>query len=416
MELRSLAIFAAEPSADRLVAEAVAVLKKRHPKLRLYGVGGEELQRLGLKSLFDTRDFAAVGGKEILVKLPLILRRLWQTVRALRAEQPDLFLSVDMSICSYWIARALGKRAGVKIHYIAPSVWLSRPWRARNFARCYDAILTFYAFEVPYFEGFRARVVHVGHPIFDDPAPRGNGSAFRKRHLYGKDEPLVGLCFGSRTSELRRLAPLLLESARRLCALQKRARKPEPRFVAPSLPSLVPLLKPLLRENDPPVQLVLEAREKEDALCACTTALAAIGTVGAELAVRHVPHALTYRLAPSTFLCVKILYNMRYWGIVNLLHTRPIVPEFIQGAARSDLLARQAQRHLGAEGARLKQQLARLFPHKKKKKRNIPKPSTTHSTTPSPAQRTADAILSVCRDAPPNGRRVGSQGSRRTRR
>ena len=402
MKLRCLAVFAAEPSADRLVAEVVEALKERNPNLRLYGVGGERLQRLGLESLFDTRDFAAVGVKEVLVKLPLILRRLWQTARALRSKQPDLFLSVDMSTCSYWIARALGRRARVKIHYIAPSVWLSRPWRARNFARCYDAILTFYAFEVPYFEGFRARAVHVGHPIFDERAPRGCGSAFRKRHLYGADEPLVGLFFGSRTGELRRLAPLLLESARRLCALQREACKAEPRFVAPSLPSLVPLLKPLLRANDPPVQLVLEAREKEDALCACNTALAAVGTVGAELAVRHVPHALTYRLEPSTFLFAKMFYNLRYWGLVNLLYARPIVPEFIQSAARSDLLARQAQRHLGEEGARLTQQLSQLFPYKK-------------SETRTPARRAAEAIESVCRSAT-DGRRDGSQRSLQTTR
>ncbi len=409
MNLRCLAVFAAEPSADRLVAEVVSVLKKRHPHLRLCGVGGEALQRLGLESLFDTRDFAVVGGKEVFVKLPLIVRRLWQTVRALRAERPDLFLSVDMSSISYWVARALGKRARVKIHYIAPSVWLSRPWRARRFARCYDAILTLYAFEVPYFEGFRARVVHVGHPIFDDPAPRGDGRAFRKRHLYGAHEPLVGLFFGSRTGELRRLAPLLLESARALCALQKRAGKPEPRFVAPSLPSLVPLLKPLLRANDPPVQLVLEAHEKEDALCACNAAIAVLGTVGAELAVRHVPHVLTYRLAPSTFLLAKIFYNLRYWGLVNLLHARAIVPEFIQDAAQSRLLARQAQRHLGAEGARLRQELSLLFPHEKRQKQpTLPAP-------PPPARRAAEAILSVWRSAS-FVRRVGSQRSPQTRR
>ncbi len=402
MKLRRLAVFAAEPSADRLVAEVVGLLKERHPQLRLCGVGGEALQRLGLESLFDTRDFAVVGMKEALVKSPLIVRRLWQTVRALRAQQPDLFLSVDMSISSYWIARALGKHAAVKIHYIAPSVWLSRPWRARRFARCYDGILTFYAFEVPYFEGFRARVVHVGHPIFDDPAPRGCGRAFRKRHLYGAEEPIVGLFFGSRTGELRRLAPLLLESARRLCALQRDARKPEPRFVAPSLPSLVPLLKPLLRTNDPPVQLVLEAREKEDALCACNAALATLGTVGAELAVRHVPHVLTYRLAPSTFLLARLFYNLRYWGLVNLLHARPIVPEFIQGAAKSDLLARQAQRHLGAEGMRLRQQLSALFPHKQSRSLSAAPP--VHS----PARRAAEAIEAVYR-ATTNGRRADSQ-------
>lgn len=407
-----IAFFAAEPSADRLVAEVARELLKKMPDAELCGVGGEALASLGMQSIFDIRDFSTIGASELIGNLPLLARRLSQTIKDLRRMQPDIFISVDMSLASYIVARGLNngldidsrrissKRLPIKIHYIAPSVWLSRPWRARSFVRYYDAILTLYPFEPRYFHRAAskiknsiknkasvatARAVHVGHPIFDDPSPRGNGANFRRKHLYGKNEPIVGLFFGSRAKEVRRFAPLLLEAARQLCQQRKEKQQPEPRFIATSFANLLPLLKPMLRENDPPVQLVLAPEEKDDAICACNASLAACGTIGAELAIRHVPHALFYSVSSITYLLSKLVYNLRYFGLVNLLADRLIVKEFIQKRARAELLAEQANRLLGAEGEALTKQLAQMFPHKK----------NTALGNSSPALRAADEIIAT---------------------
>ena len=388
-----IAFFAAEPSADRLGAEVARELLKKMPKAELVGVGGEALESLGLKSIFDIRDFATIGASELIANLPLLVRHLRQTIKALRNLQPDIFISVDMSLASYIVAQGLSKKISkgasnpqrklpIKIHYIAPSVWLSRAWRARSFVRCYDLILTLYPFEPRYFQlaaskikskiknkisAAPARAVHVGHPIFDDLSPRGNGASFRKKHLYAKNEQIVGLFFGSRAKEVRRFAPLLLEAARQLREQRKKNRQPEPRFIATSFANLLPLLKPMLRENDPPVQLILAPEEKDDAICACNAALAACGTVGAELAIRHVPHALFYSVSSITYLLAKLLYNLRYFGLVNLLADKLVVKEFIQSQARAKLLAAQANKLLGAEGAALAKVLAAMFPRGKSK-------------------------------------------------
>ena len=235
-----------------------------------------------------------------------------------------------------------------------------------------------------------ARAVHVGHPIFDDRSPRGNGANFRRKHLYGKNEPIVGLFFGSRAKEMRRFAPLLLEAARQLCQQRKEKQQPEPRFIATSFANLLPLLKPMLRENDPPVQLVLAPEEKDDAICACNASLAACGTIGAELAIRHVPHALFYSVSSITYLLSKLVYNLRYFGLVNLLADRLIVKEFIQKRARAELLAEQANRLLGAEGVALTKQLAQMFPRKKNTALG-----NASSSNSSPALRAADEIIAT---------------------
>ena len=159
-----IAFFAAEPSADRLVAEVARELLKKIPDAELCGVGGEALESLGMKSIFDIREFSTIGASELIVNLPLLARRLLQTIRTLRQMQADIFISVDMSLASYIVARgqsvgslsiirrAPTRKIPIKIHYVAPSVWLSRAWRARSFVRCYDAILTLYPFEPRYFQ------------------------------------------------------------------------------------------------------------------------------------------------------------------------------------------------------------------------------------------------------------------------
>lgn len=397
--MTKIAFFAAEPSADRLVAEVARELIKKIPDAELYGVGGDTLAVLGLKSIFDIRDFSTIGATELITNLPLLIRRLWQTIRTLRRLDADIFISVDMSICSYIVARGLGKKVGFKVHYIAPSVWLSRPWRAKSFARCYDAILTLFPFEPPYFQKIkraRAQTIYVGHPIFDDQQPRGNGFKFRRKHLYNKKEPIIGLFFGSRGKEVRKFAPLLLDSARMLCGELRSKNLPEPRFITTSLPRLLPLLKPLLRENNPPVQIVLDPDEKDDAICACDVAIAACGTIGAELAIRHIPHSLFYRVSSITFLLSRIIYNFSYFGLVNILHGRLIVPEFIQKNARASLIAKQTSALLANDGVELTAELSKLFPY------NQEVDTTTVPPTPKPSARAAEAIWKIYNNLPPD--------------
>ena len=55
-----LFILAGEPSGDRIAADLIIRLKQRLPLL-FAGVGGDELQAQGVKSLFPMSDLAVMG-------------------------------------------------------------------------------------------------------------------------------------------------------------------------------------------------------------------------------------------------------------------------------------------------------------------------------------------------------------------
>ncbi len=125
-------IVAGEPSGDALGGSLIAALRQRTGgNLRVAGVGGERMREQGLDSLVPLADLAVIGVAEVLPRAPLILRRVRETVAAVRALKPDAVVTIDSSGFSWRIAQRL-RRQGESlplIHYVAPMVWA---WRARS--------------------------------------------------------------------------------------------------------------------------------------------------------------------------------------------------------------------------------------------------------------------------------------------
>src|SRR6266851_532532 len=83
-----LFIIAGEPSGDALGAALIAALRERTAGgLRIAGIGGEAMAEQGLASLVPLADLAVAGVTEVLPRAPLILRRVRQTVAAIRCSR-----------------------------------------------------------------------------------------------------------------------------------------------------------------------------------------------------------------------------------------------------------------------------------------------------------------------------------------
>jgi lipid-A-disaccharide synthase len=84
----------------------VARLRQR-VKLAFSGVGGQELEALGLRPLFPMSDLAVMGVSDVVLRLPLLLWRIEQTARAIRRAKPDIVVLVDSQDFSRLLARRL---------------------------------------------------------------------------------------------------------------------------------------------------------------------------------------------------------------------------------------------------------------------------------------------------------------------
>ena len=334
-------LVAGEPSGDAIGARLMTALRSRTgDRVRFAGIGGDRMAAEGLESLFPQSDLTVMGIAEVLPRIPRLLRRLRETVVAIRGCAPDVVVTIDAPGFSYRIARRLAHRPFPLIHYVAPTVWAWRPGRAAKLARLVDHLLAILPFEPPWFERVGLPCTFVGHPVVEEQDGTADGPGFRDRNGIGPEAPLLCVLPGSRSSEVRRLLPPFGTVVAELAA-----RHPDLRVVVPTVSSVAEVVR-TAAGTWPAKPIVVGQADKGDALAASSAALAASGTVSLELALAAVPHVIAYRVNPLSAAIVRRLIKVRYASLVNLLADAPIVPEYLQDNCTVDRLVPAVERLL----------------------------------------------------------------------
>jgi len=109
--LNELMVVAGEASGDMHAARVVKILKKELSQLRITGMGGSELSRLGQQQLVNKGDGSfGLGGA--LTSLPRHLRRAHLLLKRAEEGDVDLALLVDYSGFNMYLARQAQECAG----------------------------------------------------------------------------------------------------------------------------------------------------------------------------------------------------------------------------------------------------------------------------------------------------------------
>jgi lipid-A-disaccharide synthase len=342
-----------EPSGDQLGAQLMAGLKKlAGDKLKIVGVGGPAMAREGLQSLFPLDATAVMGLREVVPAIPRILARVKQAADYAVKTHPDALVVIDSPDFTHRIARAVKKRdPSIRtVNYVAPQVWASRAYRAKAMARYFDLILALFPFEVPFFEKYGLRSVFVGHPVIERRARMTGGEALRSRLGIGMDAPLLALLPGSRTSEIRFIFPVFRE------AVELLARKiPGLVTVLPTVPHVARRVREAAFGWPTPLHILDNEDDKFAAFDAADVALAASGTVTAELALARTPTVVAYRVGRLTFALAHWLMTVPHMTLINILLERRAVPEFKQYQATPEVLATEVAQLFADPAARAAQ-------------------------------------------------------------
>jgi lipid-A-disaccharide synthase len=343
-------IVTGEPSGDVLGGALIAALQQRTGgKLRVAGIGGERMREQGLDSLVPLGDLAIMGVAEVLPRAPVILRRVHETIAAIRELRPDAVVTIDSSGFSWRVAHGLRRRGETLplIHYVAPMVWAWRAARARRMARWYDHLMTLLPFEPPYFERVGLSCSFVGHPVLECGANHGDSGRFRAMHGLASDELLITVLPGSRGGEVRRLLPIFGAALKRLEDLIGRFR-----VVVPTVATVAAAVADAVAAWPGDVIIVQHPREKYDAFAASRAALAASGSVALELALARLPMVVGYRLNPLTEAFLDRVLKVRQVNLVNLLLGRPLVCELLGPNCTPERLAASLAELVGDERVR----------------------------------------------------------------
>ena len=157
-----------------------------------------------------------------------------------------------------------------------------------------------------------------------------------------RDEGLVGLFPGSRTREVERLFPVMLETARRL-----RAWQPALRFEAPAASSRLGVqMQAMVRQAEAGEYCSVTKGGSHPLMQRACCGVIASGTATLEAAYFGLPYCLTYKVAWPTYLAGRLLVKLEHIGLVNILAGEEVVQEFIQADAEPGLLAAALRRLL----------------------------------------------------------------------
>ncbi|MDC0033484.1 lipid-A-disaccharide synthase [Alphaproteobacteria bacterium] len=347
-------MIAGEPSGDVLGGRLMAGIKRATIEpVRFVGIGGERMKSEGLELLFPLSELSVMGIAEIIPHLSRLLRRVSQTVAAIRDSQPDLIITVDAPAFCFRVLKQLKNSSAVRIHYVAPTVWAWRPWRAQKIASLVDHLLVLFPFEPPYFEAVGLSTTFVGHPVLENEVSKVDGTKFRQNHGIKPNIPLLCVLPGSRRGEIKYLLPSFKKT---ICRLKSKF--PALQVVVPSIATLADILRAEFLHGPVLVTVVEGEEEKFGAMAAADVALAASGTVALELALFGVPNIVAYRVHPLTAAIVGLLVRVKYANLVNLLVDREAVPEFIQANCREDLLCDALENLLTKEAVMVAQKKA----------------------------------------------------------
>jgi len=349
-----IVLIAGEPSGDVLGARMMSALQRAtQGRVRLEGVGGEQMIAAGLTSRLPMQELSHMGLVELLPHLPLLRRRLQETAAWLRQDPPDVLVTIDAPGFCLRLAQRLGATKIPRLHYVAPTVWAWKPGRAERIARLVDHLLALLPFEPPYFTRHGLACTYVGHPALETMAGTPQPAAFRARHGIPPEAPVLCVLPGSRRFELTRLLALFAETVRRLSP-----RHPGLQVILPTVAGVVGLAEAGARDLGVPCTVVSDPKEKRDAFAASDAALAASGTVAVELAVTGTPAVIGYRANPLSAAIARRMIKVKYASLINLLLDRPATPEFLQENCRPERLAEAIDRLLDDPAAREAQRAA----------------------------------------------------------
>ena len=342
----SVLISAGEASGDRHAAglmEAVARLAGDGRRIRFFGLGGDAMAAAGLEPVAHSDEVAVVGIAEVVRELPRIRRVFRKLVLASETRRPSLAVLVDFPDFNLRLARRLRRRGIPVLYYVSPQVWAWRRRRVRTIARLVDRMLVLFPFEVEAYRGHELHVDHVGHPLVDD-VPELESAWDRQDGV--PERPVLALLPGSRNSEVRRILPPMLRAAAELVGTAERAGRVR-LILAPTVDEA--LVRRLVASG--PLdgdELDVVRADRFAAVAGSHFAFCASGTATLEVGLLGTPMIVVYRVSPLTYAVGRLLVDLPFVSLVNLVLGRQVVPELLQAEADHERMAAAASRLLSS--------------------------------------------------------------------
>ena len=327
--MKKVFILTGEPSGDKLASKVINDLKKINQNLEFLSVGGEHLQSLGIKSIYDLKEITYLGFTNVILNIFKINKKINETVKSIISYNPDVLFTVDSPDFTLRVAEKVKKiNAKIKtVHYVAPQVWVWREGRVKKIKNFIDHILLLFNFEKKYFEKENVSCEFVGHPLLQNK----ERSKIDINQIIGKNKALISVFAGSRKSEILVLMPILLDFIKLM-----NEKYTDMTYVFHSTREYSDLIQSFINESSlSNCEIVSDDKIKNHILQKSVFAVAKSGTVSLEISNAKIPSIILYKMGFINFMIVKSLVKTKYANIINFAANEEIIPELLQSNCNS---------------------------------------------------------------------------------
>jgi lipid-A-disaccharide synthase len=311
-------IISGEASGDLHASNLMRHLKHKDAEMEVRAWGGDLMQAQGATIVKHYKDLAFMGFLEVILNLKTILGNLSLCKRDILEFQPDALILVDYPGFNMRIAK-FAKQHNIPVYYyISPQVWAWKKNRVYDIKKQIRKLYAILPFEKAFYAQYDYEVEYLGHPLLD--AVSNYKLIPQNKEFVWKQEgrPLVALLPGSRVQELTKMLPKMLEVEKQF---------PNCDFIIAGVQALGDdFYQSFLKESS--IKVVYNKTyplfEQADA------ALVSSGTATLETALFNVPQVVCYQTSKLSFAIAKLLVDIKYISLVNLISDKEVVKELLQ--------------------------------------------------------------------------------------
>ena len=322
--MKKIFILTGEPSGDKLASTVISKLKINNSNIEYLSVGGMHIKKLGIKSIFDLKEITYLGFTSVLFNIFKIRKKINKTVEEIIKFNPDILFSVDSPDFTLRVAEKVKNiNNNIKtIHYVAPQVWVWRKNRVKKIKKFIDHILLLFNFEKKYFDEENIKNTFVGHPLIE----KKDNVVTSLNNLISKDKKIISLFPGSRKSETSVLLPILLNFIKLM-----NKQNLDHLFVFHATDENKEfIVNKVKKTNLDNIDIISDEDIKDQVLSNSIFAVSKSGTISLQISSANIPSIIIYKLGFINFMIFKLLVNVRFANIINIINDKEVIPELLQ--------------------------------------------------------------------------------------
>lgn len=333
-------VIAGETSGDLHGSNLIKHLKEIDTNASFTFVGGDKMSsQVGNPPLLHTKDLNFMGFVEVIKNLSTINKNLNLVKNKLQEVRPDSIILIDFPGFNMRVAK-FAKSLGIPVYYyISPKIWAWNQSRVHKIKKYVDQMYCILPFEKTFYKKYGMQVEYVGNPIMDSIQNYPYNENFNKDHQLN-DRPIIALLPGSREMEVAKILPILAEL---------RFSFPAHQIIIAGAPNLD---EAFYRKHLGDIDIPIIYNQTYDLLKVASAAVVTSGTATLETALFKVPQVVVYKANPLTIALGRMVIQVKYISLVNLINDFLSVRELIQKECTSYNIASELDLLLNSKSYR----------------------------------------------------------------